>query len=277
MPESVTDRPTKSHEYLFLLAKQKQYYYDAEAIAEPIALSQIGRVRSDVIGGTAWQERGQHSLGGRYETHEYVGKHLTTNKQAASRRMLLNVRRARDNGHHHDAPFGMMRNKRSVWTITTEPYDGAHFATMPEALIEPCILAGCPISGIVLDPFVGSGTVGAVATRLGRRWIGLDLAYQDLARERTAQLGLPFVTGVDSAHAGDGEDLTGSLRDRLMALVREQIGIGVSSRVCVVCGQTSLTLRLPIHHAPDCWVGRIAAIVIAHRQLDRGDSPDDLS
>jgi len=82
------------------------------------------------------------------------------------------------------------RNKRSVWTIPTEPYSGAHFAAFPKALVEPCILAGCPLRGVVLDPFCGTGTVIAVAERLSRRGIGLDLSYQDLAAERTAQRGL---------------------------------------------------------------------------------------
>ena len=82
------------------------------------------------------------------------------------------------------------RNKRSVWRIPTMPYAGAHFATMPEALVEPCILAGCPVGGLVLDPFIGSGTVGAVAERLGRRWVGTDQNYQSLAAARTAQMGL---------------------------------------------------------------------------------------
>jgi DNA modification methylase len=82
------------------------------------------------------------------------------------------------------------RNKRSVWHVATQPYPDAHFATFPEALIEPCILAGCPVGGRVLDPFIGSGTTGAVAERLGRRWVGVDLTYQHLARARTAQRGL---------------------------------------------------------------------------------------
>lgn len=88
-------------------------------------------------------------------------------------------------------------NKRSVWTIATRPYSGAHFATMPEALVEPCILAGCPLGGLVLDPFCGTGTVLAVAARLGRRGVGVDLSYQDLAAERTAQRGLRF-TGTEA-------------------------------------------------------------------------------
>jgi DNA modification methylase len=86
------------------------------------------------------------------------------------------------------------RNRRSVWTVATMPYSGAHFATMPEKLVEPCILAGCPMGGLVLDPFIGSGTVGAVAERLSRRWVGTDLnpAYHALAKKRTAQRGLRF-------------------------------------------------------------------------------------
>jgi DNA modification methylase len=78
------------------------------------------------------------------------------------------------------------RNRRDVWTIPTQPYRGAHFATFPEKLVEPCILAGCPVGGVVLDPFCGSGTTGAVAVRLGRRFVGLDMQpkYLELARER---------------------------------------------------------------------------------------------
>jgi site-specific DNA-methyltransferase (cytosine-N4-specific) len=84
------------------------------------------------------------------------------------------------------------RNRRSVWTVNTQVYTGSHFATFPEALVEPCILAGCPLGGLVLDPFCGTFTVGAVAARTGRRAVGVDLNYQDLAKERTAQRGLRF-------------------------------------------------------------------------------------
>jgi DNA modification methylase len=264
MPESVTDRPTKAHEYVFLLTKQKRYYYDAAAIQEPVSAPEMTR-RTSVNG----MGNGELGNAARFGTPDVNG-----------------------------------RNKRSVWTVNTEPYAGAHFATMPEALIEPCILAGCPLGGkhcdcndvietplgdgplddpsivtgragfnrprrpnegtrpitrreqrnyaeqmrvspfrdqmamaageafahyirtdtsgarpvsplllmdwlgrgwlhepapcrcpieppgIVLDPFIGSGTVGAVAERLGRRWIGVDLAYHDLAKERTAQRGI---------------------------------------------------------------------------------------
>ena len=158
MPESVTDRPTKAHEYLFLLAKSERYYYDAAAIAEP-AHSRAG----------AWVDTSEKQRG-------HSRRHAGFNGRYAER-----LKR--------DGP-PETRNARSVWSIATMPYSGAHFATMPEKLVEPCILAGCPLGGLVLDPFIGSGTVGAVAERLGRRWVGTDLSYQDLARERTAQRGL---------------------------------------------------------------------------------------
>jgi site-specific DNA-methyltransferase (cytosine-N4-specific) len=130
MPESVTDRPTKAHEFVFLLSKSERYYYDAEAIKEPVS-------------------------------------GLVTD-----------------------------RNRRDVWTVPSQPYAGAHFATMPEALVTPCILAGSAPGDAVLDPFLGSGTVGQVAERLGRRWAGCELnpEYEALAKARTAQRG--FVLGV---------------------------------------------------------------------------------
>ncbi len=162
MPESVTDRPTKAHEYLFLLAKSERYHYDAAAIAE------------DSI---------------------YAGKIVSLGMKSLSRGQAngANVK-ASGNGLANSVTVTASRNRRSVWTVATEPYSGAHFATFPEKLIEPCILAGCPSGGLVLDPFLGSGTVGAVAERLGRRWVGTDLSYQHLAKKRTAQRGLKFST-----------------------------------------------------------------------------------
>ena len=226
MPESVTDRPTKAHEYVFLLTKSARYYYDAAAIAEPVSAAMLTEVEQGYDGlglkdyegagvqnpssvkariidgarrrgkaltsprndGNAWNEN--HGRG--FIPKEYKGKHSTADEQEAGRRMLGAVAEARAAGMPHDAPFGLTRNKRSVWTVPTMPYAGAHFATFPEKLIEPCILAGCPAGGLVFDPFVGSGTVGAVAERLGRRWVGTDLSYQHLAAERTAQRGLRF-------------------------------------------------------------------------------------
>ncbi len=127
MPESVTDRCTKAHEYVFLLAKSERYFYDAEAVKE-----------------------------------EAVGKTL------------------------HDLTGPGKRNRRDVWTIPTKPFKGAHFAVMPEALVAPCILAGCPEGGTILDPFAGSGTVGTVALNHKRKFIGIELnpTYAAMARRR---------------------------------------------------------------------------------------------
>lgn len=193
MPESVTDRPTKAHEYLFLLAKSERYHYDAAAIREPYAESTL-RQASDGYGGQGQKD------------YEAAG---VQNPSDAKRRIIESVRRRQEQGlvegssserrytgfndrYRADANLGTGRNKRTVWTVNTQPYAGAHFATMPEMLVEPCILAGCPLGGLVLDPFLGSGTVGAVAERLGRRWVGTDLSYQPLAKKRTAQRGIRF-------------------------------------------------------------------------------------
>jgi len=190
MPESVTDRPTKAHEYLFLLAKSEKYWYDAPAIAEPVSAAMVQQM-----------QEGYEGLG--LKDYEAAG---VQNPSSVKARIIENARRKsahmegtpRNDGDRWRtvdrgvAPRGLGRNRRSVWTVTTQPYEGAHFATMPEALVEPCILAGCRMGGMVLDPFVGSGTVVAVAQRLGRRGIGIDLTYQELARERTAQRGIVF-------------------------------------------------------------------------------------
>ena len=155
MPESVTDRPTKAHEYLFLLAKSPRYYFDAEAVRED----------GEGYGRSVW-EKPQFKSG--------------------------DITRHHGNGDGHGTGAPTMqggRNIRSVWTITTQPYPGAHFATFPEKLVEPCVKAGCPSEGVVLDPFAGSGTVGRVANRLGRRAVLIDLSadYIDQAMLRNAQ------------------------------------------------------------------------------------------
>lgn len=150
MPESVRDRCTKSHEYIFLLAKSEKYYFDAKAIQEP----------------AAWERWGDQK-----NTKTLVGAaNLAGNKTKAELQAL----------------GGGVKNKRDVWTITTKPYKDAHFATFPPDLIEPCILAGCPEGGVVLDPFGGSGTTGMVAQRHARRAVLLELnpAYVDLAVKR---------------------------------------------------------------------------------------------
>lgn len=139
MPESVTDRPTKAHEQVFLLTKSPKYFYDAEAVSEPT---------SYVV----------HS--GRKASGDYS----------------LNSGR-NDHGGHRSGGFvcNATRNRRSVWSIASQPYDGAHFAVMPKKLVEPCILAGCPVGGTVLDPFNGAATVGIVALEHGRQYIGIEL------------------------------------------------------------------------------------------------------
>lgn len=166
MPESVTDRPTRSHEYLFLLTKSERYFYDAGAIREPTGgeatPEEYERLKAST--GEAWYQRRSNPFDGK-KSGEKVGSGLTH-------------------------PLG--RNRRSVWTINSEPTPDAHFATFPQKLVEPCVLAGSRPSDVVLDPFIGSGTVGRVCERLGRRWVGLDLnaTYLTIAKRKTAQMGL---------------------------------------------------------------------------------------
>jgi DNA modification methylase len=159
MPESVTDRPTRAHEQIFLLAKSARYYYDAEAIQE------LGVEAEGITAAYRGTKTRALQLGREPSGNEKVGASWT---------------------------YTGTRNKRSVWHVATQPYAEAHFATFPEALIEPCVLAGSRVGDLVCDPFLGSGTVGAVCERYGRRWVGTDLRYQDLAQQRTAQRGLPF-------------------------------------------------------------------------------------
>jgi DNA modification methylase len=150
MPESVSDRCTKAHEYIFLLTKSPKYYFDNEAIKEPSA--QLGNTNI--------------RFGGNKYGDSDDPKHATKSGNTYI-----------DSGK---------RNKRSVWTVTTRPFKGAHFATFPPQLIEPCILAGCPEGGIVLDPFFGAGTAGLVAQRHNRKWIGCELnpEYAAIAQAR---------------------------------------------------------------------------------------------
>jgi len=151
MPESVTDRCTKSHEYVFLMSKSRQYFFDHVAIKEPVATNV----------GTAKIKFGGNKYGDSDDP-----KHATKSG---------NVWVPSDT-----------RNKRDVWTIPTKPYKGAHFAVMPEALVEPCILAGSSAGDTVLDPFTGSGTVGMVALRHNRNFVGTELnpEYAELAVNR---------------------------------------------------------------------------------------------
>jgi DNA modification methylase len=199
MPESVTDRPTKAHEYLFLLSKQERYYYDAQAIAEPVSAAMLQQIDEgyDGLGLKDYDSAGvQNPSSVKARIIANARKHIDNPKKSRGT-MATTAANGYRNGDEYAAArladgLPITRNKRTVWTVNTMPYAGAHFATMPEKLVEPCILAGCPMGGLVYDPFCGSGTVLAVAARLGRRGVGTDLSYQDLAKERTAQRGIPF-------------------------------------------------------------------------------------
>jgi DNA modification methylase len=260
MPESVTDRPTKAHEYLFLMAKQARYYYDAEAIAESV----VGNADPDAARNRWDRQQPEQAVppgnNPMKRATRTAGKHAEMPKQSSGHRIVENVARAREEGTDHNNPFGTNRNRRDVWTIPTAPYKGAHFATFPKKLVEPCILAGTsakgncpqcgapwarvmdrtnkvdpsakgsrfdigktamrdgggktqagecylnrevgwcptcdheaePVPAIVLDCFCGSGTVGAVAQRFGRRFVGIDLStpYLQLAQERIGAVSL---------------------------------------------------------------------------------------
>lgn len=148
MPESCKDRPTKSHEYIFLLSKSQKYYYDSDSIKEPAITTE------------------NRSGKGKYDGDGSMKARALTGSD----------------------PNPLGRNKRTVWTVATKPYSEAHFATFPPALIEPCIRAGCPEGGICLDPFFGAGTTGLVAKKLGRHYIGIELnpEYIGMAQKRIA-------------------------------------------------------------------------------------------
>lgn len=183
MPESVRDRPTKSHEYIFLFSKSQKYFYDAEAIAEPIADSTAADKRFSSDGYSCGRpERGYPKAaqqGSGALKPRYGGKKYTGTPELFFRTKSGNI--------YDRRPF---RNKRDVWFIATAAYKNAHFATFPEKLVEPCILAGCPEGGIVLDPFIGSGTVAFVAEKLDRQWLGFDINpdYIAIARQRLDEL-----------------------------------------------------------------------------------------
>jgi DNA modification methylase len=197
LPESVTDRCAKAHEYIFLLSKGPRYYFDHGAIKEPIAASSAVRLAQNVDA-QAGSDRVPGKTNGPMKAVVAKGNRKTFRGGGVY---------TKGQSFDNDAPVANdsvgnapsqsdERNRRSVWTVATRGYSGAHFATFPEDLIEPCILAGAPAGGVVLDPFMGSGTTAAVDTRLGRQWIGCELnqEYEALQRERLAgqTMGLEF-------------------------------------------------------------------------------------
>jgi DNA modification methylase len=156
MPESVKDRCTKAHEYVFLMSKSERYYYDAEAISEEAVCAGVPQSFD-----TPYKNAGRGS-----------GKKPSGNEKPGSVPVVYNT-----------------RNRRSVWTITTKPYSGAHFAVMPADLVKPCIMAGCREGGVVLDPFSGSGTTAMVARDLSCRYVGIELnpEYVEISLKRLEQ------------------------------------------------------------------------------------------
>lgn len=160
MPESVSDRCTKAHEYIFLLSKSAHYYFNAAAISEPVT-SAKGNART-FRGGGAYTGGRSHNNSAQVERESHGNSENKTGR----------------------------RNKRSVWSVSTNGFRCAHFAVFPEKLVEPCILAGCPEGGVVLDPFAGSGTTGVVAKRMGRDFVGCEInsLYVEMATGRIAEV-----------------------------------------------------------------------------------------
>ena len=183
MPESVRDRCTKAHEYIFLLAKSERYFFDAHAIAEPASSA------DEIVyaGSAPGLHSGESHHGAGKSTRRFGRSGNVERKPASARGVPVDTEGKSDGAVAGTVPWeGVTRNKRSVWTVTTQPFKEAHFATFPPALIEPCILAGCPEGGTVLDPFGGAGTTGLVADRRGRDAVLIELnpQYADMAERR---------------------------------------------------------------------------------------------
>jgi DNA modification methylase len=193
MPESVRDRCTKAHEYLFLLSKSERYYWDAEAMSEVATGALPGNVSHKHT--AEYEDSGDEKHRTKAGLVAYAQRQRSKRdsfKRDHSKRaeaipgQTVGTHRADRDESEYDTG---RRNRRSVWTVPTQPYAGAHFAVFPAALIEPCIAAGCPEGGIVLDPFGGSGTTGLVADRLQRDAVLVELnqAYAELAHGRVTE------------------------------------------------------------------------------------------
>lgn len=179
MPESVQDRPTRAHEYLFLFSKSERYYYDHEAVREPAVATNT----HDYTGQGGYQAPGQPI---------HKGNRNQCDAERAVTRYSVRPgvdTKGGNQGRGQITYSRYTRNRRSVWTIPTSPFPDAHFATFPPDLIRPCILAGCPAGGVVLDPFFGAGTVGVVCVEEGRRYLGIELnpEYVEMASGRIAE------------------------------------------------------------------------------------------
>ena len=162
MPESVKDRCARCYEHIFLFSKSRKYHFDYKAISEPIAPTTAERLKRGLNGSNKF------------------GKAIPGQAQQQT------INRVREHGSITDDMINPLRNKRDVWIINTVPFKGGHYATYPPKLVETCLLAGCPEDGIVLDPFMGSGTTGMVAKQLNRHYVGIELnpEYTELANAR---------------------------------------------------------------------------------------------
>lgn len=181
MPQSVTDRPTTAHEYIFLLTKKANYYYDAASIKESCSPNTHARMARE----KPTNQGSARANGGTRATRPMRPV------VSGSRKLGTRSDGVKANADFAQAMAGHVthRNKRTVWTVGSKPFKGAHFATFPPKLIEPCVRAGCPPEGIVLDPFLGAGTTAYVAKALNRRFIGIELnpEYLELAKRRVGE------------------------------------------------------------------------------------------
>lgn len=198
MPESVTDRCTKSHEYIFLMSKSPQYYFNNEAIKEKAIYGMNGEDKrpSGVVRDREYDYDSKQKAMGRHKNLQYKGQsnhtmHVKRDKRAGEGRIAYGGKRNGEEGQGQESFVSIpeYRNKRDVWTVTTKPCSLAHFATFPEDLILPMVLAGCPEGGIILDPFMGAGTTALVAKKNGCNYVGCELnpAYIEIAEKRIAQ------------------------------------------------------------------------------------------
>lgn len=186
MPESVTDRCTKSHEYIFLMSKSRRYYYDYESISEPCVDQYRTNFQSGCRANGINKDRNDNDLGTR--SKDWMPRKKAFQDEMLTTKIRFGGKKYGDNNDKHFQTYSgkewkpqfnpegiMVRNKRDVWTVNVKSDNVAHFATYPEELIQPCILAGCPSDGIVLDPFMGSGTTAKVARMLNRHFVGFEL------------------------------------------------------------------------------------------------------
>ena len=162
MPESVKDRCARCYEHIFLFSKSKKYFFDYKAISEPIAPTTAEQLK-----------RG-------------IKRYSKCNNPVPCQTQPQSINCPREQGEIKDCDINLLRNKRDVWKINTVPFKGGHYAAYPPKLVETCLLAGCPEGGIVLDPFMGSGTTGMVAKQMRRHYIGIELncEYVDIANKR---------------------------------------------------------------------------------------------